>query len=97
MKNKSCGYFEWYDEPMNERARDVINELKEENKMLQAENLKWGNSGRRNFEVEVDELWAELKKAQYKQEEELSSARRKMIVAVFSALFSWVILIIYFL
>ena len=76
VKNKSCGYFKWYDEPMNERARDVINELKEENKRLVAENQNSGNSGRRNFEGEVAELWAELKKAQYKQERELNSNKK---------------------
>ena len=95
MKNKSCGYFKWYDESMNERAREVINELKEENKRLVAENWNFRNSGRRNIEDEVTELWAELKKAKYKQEGELSSARRKMRVVVYAALFSWLILLIF--
>ena len=92
VKNKSSGYFEWYDELMNERARDVINELKEENKRLVAENWNLKNSGRRNFEGEFAELWAELKKAQYKQEGELSNAIIKMKVVVITALFSWVII-----
>ena len=63
VKNKSYGYFKWYDEPMNERNRDVINDLKEENKRLVAKNWNLGNSGRCNFECEVAELWVELNKA----------------------------------
>ncbi|XP_057770851.1 uncharacterized protein LOC130990642 [Salvia miltiorrhiza] len=27
-KMKNCGYFDWLDEPISERAKDVINELK---------------------------------------------------------------------
>ena len=98
MKNKSCGFFNWYDKPMNERVRDVINELKDENKRLVVENMNLGNSGRCSIEGEVAELWVELKirkKAHYKQEGELNSARRKMRVAVVAALFSLVILLIF--
>ena len=73
----------------------VINELKEENKRLVAENWNSENSGRCNIEDEVTELWAQLKKAKYKQEEKLSSARRKIRVTVYAVLFSWVILFIF--
>ena len=30
----SCGYFEWHDEKIGDRARIIINELKIEKKML---------------------------------------------------------------
>ncbi|CAH9100685.1 unnamed protein product [Cuscuta europaea] len=31
-----CGFFEWHDEPLTDRARHVINELKRENRRLQS-------------------------------------------------------------
>ncbi|XP_057791580.1 uncharacterized protein LOC131008643 [Salvia miltiorrhiza] len=38
-KSKNCGYFDWIDEPITERAKEVINHLKNENvKLMKTKN-----------------------------------------------------------
>lgn len=34
MRKKRCNYFEWFDEDMSNRAKDVIRSLKEKNNEL---------------------------------------------------------------
>ena len=69
-----CGYFKWYDGPMGERAKKLLNELKEERKMLLAEKMEYSRMGRSKFDGDVTDLWLELsdlKKAWAMNAEEL--------------------------
>lgn len=38
LQGNSYGFFQWHDEAMNARSRDIINQLKIENKILKIEN-----------------------------------------------------------
>ena len=89
-----CGYFEWYDGPMGERAKILLNELKEERKMLLAEKMEHSGMRMSNLDDDVAELWSELselKKAWVMKAEELRSAKNKFNVACIAAIIPWIL------
>ena len=93
-----CGYFEWYDGPMSERARVLLNELKEERKMLLAEKMEFNERARSNLNADVDDLWSEireLKKAWLMKTEEVESAKKKFIATCIIVVLPWLLLIAY--
>ncbi|XP_057803710.1 uncharacterized protein LOC131019043 [Salvia miltiorrhiza] len=59
-KTQNCGFFDWYDEPMSERAREVINGLKKENMKL----VKLHESSKPpiDLEAEIEQLCMKLVK-----------------------------------
>ena len=94
----SCGYFEWHDEPMSERVRVLLNELKEKRKMLLAEKIEFNERARSNLNANVDDLWSEireLKKAWVMKAEEVESAKKKFIATCIIVVLPWLLLIAY--
>ena len=99
----SCGYFEWHDEEIGDRARIVINELKIEKKMLIESNKHLSAclerplmSASSEVEVEISRLWDELCKLKHDKQQdknELEVKNKKLIVAYTIAIISWMLLV----
>ena len=82
---------------MNDRAKEVINELKKERDDLLAENKS--SRMRSMVDNDVGEIWCELrklKKACIHDNAEVKSAKRMMKIACVVAVASWVILLFVF-
>lgn len=80
---------------MSERARVLLNELKEERKML-AEKMEFNERARSNINVDVDDLLSELrelKKAWVMKAEEVKSAKKKFIATCIVAVLPWLLLV----
>ena len=78
-----------YDGPIGEKAKIMLNELKEERKMLLAEKMEHSGMGMSNLDDDVVELWSELselKKAWEMKAEKLQSAKNKFNVACIAAI-----------
>ncbi|XP_057768008.1 uncharacterized protein LOC130988235 [Salvia miltiorrhiza] len=88
-KTKNCGYFDWMDEPMSERAKEVINDLKRENLKL----LKFKESSRSSIDVdsEIAKLWDVLQALK----EESRKIRKKSRFMTYILLGSW-LMFVYF-
>ena len=99
--NGGCNYFEWHDLPMSKRAKEVLNELKDERDMLLAEKMNlWMLNNAGNYEEDVAKIWLELrklKKAHLQEHGELHIAKRNMKIAYVVAMISWMVLIYVFL
>ena len=99
QNNGGCNYFEWHDLPMSKRAKEVLNELKEERDMLLVEKMNlWmlNNAGSGNYEEDVAKIWLELrklKKAPLQEHGELHIAKRNMKIAYVVAMISWMVLV----
>ncbi|XP_057788896.1 uncharacterized protein LOC131005819 [Salvia miltiorrhiza] len=88
-KTKNCGYFDWMDEPMSERAKEVINDLERENLKL----LKFKESSRSSIDVdsEIAKLWDVLQALK----EESRKIRKKSRFMTYILLGSW-LMFVYF-
>ena len=99
----SCGYFEWHDEEIGDRARIVINELKIEKKMLIESNKHLSArlerplmSASSEVEAKISRLWDELCKLKHDKQQdknELEVKNKKLIVAYTIAIISWMLLV----
>ena len=105
FQGRSCGYFKWHDEPLNERVKDLINELKWENRKLSVENrqlksmVTGENSANDEVAAEIDDLWVELsrlKKATV-DKDEYSMIRKRLILAYVVISISWLVLLMCFM
>ncbi|XP_057766234.1 uncharacterized protein LOC130986744 [Salvia miltiorrhiza] len=85
-KTKNCGFFDWYDEPMSERAMEVINHLKKENMKLVKMNEN--STPPTDFEAEIGDLWTEIQACK----EESRVDRRKNRFLVIVLIISWFVM-----
>ncbi|CAH9133692.1 unnamed protein product [Cuscuta epithymum] len=98
-----CGYFEWHNEALLVRAKDMINEMKLERKILEAENKRFKkikchryNHGARSGRT-VGELNRLKNRAKSANEERPSQLERvklegKKKTALIIAIISWIVL-----
>ena len=94
----SCGYFEWHDEKIGDRARVVIEKkiLIESNKHLSARLERPLIFASSEVEVEISRLWDELCKLKHDKQQdknELEVKNKKLIVAYTVAIISWMLLV----
>ena len=93
QNNGGCNYFEWHDLPMSKRAKEVLNELKDERDMLLAVKMNLcmlNNIG--NYEEDVAKIWLELRKLKKAHLQE-HIAKRNVKIAYVVAMVSWMVLI----
>ncbi|XP_057801455.1 uncharacterized protein LOC131016752 [Salvia miltiorrhiza] len=83
---KNCGFFVWYDEPMCERAREVINYLKNENMKLLR--IYQRSASPLDVENEIDNLWNVMEGLK----EESRKVRRKNTIVVMVLIVSWLMI-----
>ena len=81
---------------MNGRSRDIINQLKIENKILTAENryMKAANSRTQcssDMDVDVAELWHDFRRLKTAKVEECNSLKKKLRMAIAALIMSWCI------
>ena len=92
-----CGFFQWHDEDVSVRVKNLLNELKYDKLMLLKENRKLRaqiNGGSSSVEEDIDVVWRELKKLKKEQEKEVDSCKKKMITTYIACSLSWIIIVI---
>ncbi|XVE70504.1 hypothetical protein DITRI_Ditri10aG0077700 [Diplodiscus trichospermus] len=99
---KICGFFEWHNEALTDRAKELLNDMKMERKILLAENIRWkeisgGMVTGCDFENEIAQLWSELSRLKKAQEAECQKARKKMVTTYVVVLVSWLIILVRFM
>ncbi|XP_057775181.1 uncharacterized protein LOC130994166 [Salvia miltiorrhiza] len=85
-KTKNCGFFDWYDEPMSERAREVINHLKNENMKLVK--MHENSTPPMDIEAEIGHLRTEVEA----WKEESRVVRRKSRFLIIVLIISWFVM-----
>ncbi|XP_057801807.1 uncharacterized protein LOC131016971 [Salvia miltiorrhiza] len=86
-KTKKCRYFKWHDEPMGERAIEVINELKNENLKLIEMNSRSATPS--DVEAEIGLLWDMIEGL--KDESKRARTTNRLFVSIL--IVSWLVLI----
>ena len=81
---------------MNERCKEVIKQLKMENKILYAENKKLKKPiSYSSVDDEIEELWLEFRRLKKYRIEESERYKKKMLIAYCLAMLSWGLLMFY--
>ena len=82
---------------MNERCKEVIKQLKMENKILYAENKKLKKPISYNsVDDEIEELWLEFRRLKHSRIEESERYKKKILIAYCLAMLSWSVNVLYF-
>ena len=78
---------------MSDRVKNLLNELKYDKRMLLAENKQlkasYSRNGSQLVEVEINELWKELKQLKKDTLRQMESTRKKMKAAYTVLCVSW--------
>ena len=86
----NCGFFQWHDGPVNERSREVMKQLRNENNLLYAENKKLKKSmAYYDVDSEIAELWVQFKRMKKSRIQECEKCKRKMVIAYSIVVLSW--------
>ncbi|XP_057769876.1 uncharacterized protein LOC130989795 [Salvia miltiorrhiza] len=90
-KARHCGFFDWIDAPITERAKEVINDLKSENLKLMKVKHESSKTETMDVELEIERLWG----AMQTMKEDSKKMMKKTSLVSFLFVASWVAIAYY--